>query len=186
MLDGKGGFVPLPVERVIHKSSPRISLAITTSSAYPGNNPLAIHCSSGIVYLTNQRVSEMNKAEQKTSHTLTPYLDSVPSRQTNVRAQILLCAVAESARYTRDRPLVRTERMASNATTRSWRQPSRNTSGHRTQIDIQGRWRTRLPFKFGADQRKAAASGIDGEREQSDWHATRQPLGQCQPEYCSS
>ncbi|OAL23390.1 hypothetical protein AYO22_06440 [Fonsecaea multimorphosa] len=56
MLDGKGGFVPLPSERIIHKSSPRISLAITTPSTYPGNNPLAIHCSSGIVYLTNQRI----------------------------------------------------------------------------------------------------------------------------------
>ncbi|OAP55781.1 hypothetical protein AYL99_09933 [Fonsecaea erecta] len=56
MLDGRGSFVPLPSERIIHKSSPRISLAITTPSTYPGNNPLAIHCSSGIVYLTNQRI----------------------------------------------------------------------------------------------------------------------------------
>ncbi|KIW94993.1 uncharacterized protein Z519_04973 [Cladophialophora bantiana CBS 173.52] len=56
MLDGKGGFVPLPSERIIHRSTPRISLAITTPSTYPGNNPLAIHCSSGTVYLTNQRI----------------------------------------------------------------------------------------------------------------------------------
>ncbi|KIX05137.1 uncharacterized protein Z518_06009 [Rhinocladiella mackenziei CBS 650.93] len=56
MLDGQQGFIRLPSERIIHKSSPRISLAITTPSTYPGNNPLAIHCSSGIVYLTNQRI----------------------------------------------------------------------------------------------------------------------------------
>ncbi|KIW77218.1 hypothetical protein Z517_09664 [Fonsecaea pedrosoi CBS 271.37] len=56
MLDGKGAFVPLPGERIIHKSSPRIGLAITTPSTYPGNNPVSIHCNSGIVYLTNQRI----------------------------------------------------------------------------------------------------------------------------------
>ncbi|KAI1625230.1 hypothetical protein EDD37DRAFT_629118 [Exophiala viscosa] len=56
MLDGKGGFVPLPGEKVIHKSSPRIALAITTPTSYPGNNPLSIHSNSGIAYVTNQRV----------------------------------------------------------------------------------------------------------------------------------
>ena len=56
MLDGKGGFVPLPGEKVIHKSSPRIALAITTPTSCPGNNPLSIHSNSGIAYVTNQRV----------------------------------------------------------------------------------------------------------------------------------
>lgn len=56
MLDGSQGFVRLPGERVIHQSSPRISLALSTPSSYPGNNPLSIHCSSGVTYLTNQRV----------------------------------------------------------------------------------------------------------------------------------
>lgn len=56
MLDGSQGFVRLPGERIIHKSSPRISLALTTPTTYPGNNPVAIHCSSGVTYLTNQRV----------------------------------------------------------------------------------------------------------------------------------
>ncbi|EXJ81878.1 hypothetical protein A1O1_07943 [Capronia coronata CBS 617.96] len=56
MLDGQQGFIPLPAEKVIHKSSPRVSLAITTPSTYPGRNPLNINCNSGVVYLTNQRI----------------------------------------------------------------------------------------------------------------------------------
>ncbi|KIV83137.1 hypothetical protein PV11_05190 [Exophiala sideris] len=56
MLDGKGGFVPLPSEKVIHRSLPRIALAITTPATYPGNNPLSIHSNSGIAYVTNQRL----------------------------------------------------------------------------------------------------------------------------------
>ncbi|OCT48574.1 hypothetical protein CLCR_04294 [Cladophialophora carrionii] len=56
MLDGKGSFVLLPAERIIHKTTPRVGLAITTPTTYPGNSPLAIHCSSGTVYLTNQRI----------------------------------------------------------------------------------------------------------------------------------
>ncbi|EXJ54271.1 hypothetical protein A1O7_09609 [Cladophialophora yegresii CBS 114405] len=56
MLDGKGSFVLLPAERFIHKTTPRVALAITTPTTYPGNSPLAIHCSSGTVYLTNQRI----------------------------------------------------------------------------------------------------------------------------------
>lgn len=56
MLDGSQGFVRLPGERIIHKSSPRTSLALTTPTAYPGNSPLSIHCNSGVTYLTNQRV----------------------------------------------------------------------------------------------------------------------------------
>ncbi|EHY60896.1 hypothetical protein ABEF92_005616 [Exophiala dermatitidis] len=56
MSDGHGGFVRLPAETIIHKSSPRISFALSTPSTYPGHNPLDINCSSGIVYLTNQRI----------------------------------------------------------------------------------------------------------------------------------
>ncbi|KAK5053156.1 hypothetical protein LTR84_002130 [Exophiala bonariae] len=56
MLDGSQGFVRLPGERIIHTSSPRIALALTTPTTYPGNNPLSIHCNSGIAYLTNQRI----------------------------------------------------------------------------------------------------------------------------------
>ncbi|KAJ9613889.1 hypothetical protein H2200_002025 [Cladophialophora chaetospira] len=56
MLDGKGSFVLLPAEKIIHKTTPRVSLAITTPTTYPGNSPLAIHANSGTVYLTNQRI----------------------------------------------------------------------------------------------------------------------------------
>ncbi|KAK5445290.1 hypothetical protein LTS15_010071 [Exophiala xenobiotica] len=56
MLDSQKGFVPLPGERIMHKSTPRLALAITTPATYPGNNPLAIHCNSGTAYITNQRI----------------------------------------------------------------------------------------------------------------------------------
>lgn len=56
MLDPSLGFVRLPGEKPVFKSSPRTSLAITTPKNYPGNSPLNISSSAGIAYLTNQRV----------------------------------------------------------------------------------------------------------------------------------
>jgi WW domain-binding protein 2 len=58
MLDPKQGFVRLPGEKPIFASPARTGFAITTPRTYPGNNPLSIQSNAGIVYLTNQRVSE--------------------------------------------------------------------------------------------------------------------------------
>lgn len=49
-------FIPLPNERLLRTSPPRISLSITTPKAYPGNSSVSISSPSGIVYLTNQRI----------------------------------------------------------------------------------------------------------------------------------
>jgi hypothetical protein len=56
MLDPSSGFVRLPGEKSVFKSSLRTSLAITTPRSYPGSNPLNINSSAGIAYLTNQRL----------------------------------------------------------------------------------------------------------------------------------
>jgi WW domain-binding protein 2 len=56
MLSDKDGFVRLPNERPIWKSSQRTALSLTTPRAYPGNSPLNIKSENGTLYLTNQRV----------------------------------------------------------------------------------------------------------------------------------
>lgn len=50
------GFVRLPGEKPVWKSSPRTSFALTTPRAYPAHDPLSIQSGSGTLYLTNQRV----------------------------------------------------------------------------------------------------------------------------------
>jgi WW domain-binding protein 2 len=62
MLHPRHGFVRLPAEEVVLQSPPRTSLSITASQSYPGNKPLSIQSSAGVVYLTNQRVRRPNPA----------------------------------------------------------------------------------------------------------------------------
>ena len=57
MLDDSHNFVPLPREKILFTSPPRTTLSLETPNSYPGKEPLAISCSSGTAYLTNQRVS---------------------------------------------------------------------------------------------------------------------------------
>lgn len=57
MLDDGNNFVPLPREKILFTSPPRTTLSLETPNSYPGKEPLAISCSSGTAYLTNQRVS---------------------------------------------------------------------------------------------------------------------------------
>lgn len=59
MLDDGHNFVPLPREKILFTSPPRTTLSLETSNSYPGKEPLAISCSGGTAYLTNQRVSPM-------------------------------------------------------------------------------------------------------------------------------
>lgn len=56
MLDPTQGFVRLPGEKPVFKSSPRTSLALTTPKNYPGTNPVNITSNAGVAYLTNQRL----------------------------------------------------------------------------------------------------------------------------------
>lgn len=57
MLDNARNFVPLPREKTLFTSPPRTALALDAGNTYPGKEPLAVSCSSGVAYLTNQRVS---------------------------------------------------------------------------------------------------------------------------------
>lgn len=56
MLHDTQGFVRLPGEKPVWKSSPRTAFALTTPRAYPAQEPLSIQSGSGTLYLTNQRL----------------------------------------------------------------------------------------------------------------------------------
>ena len=52
-------FVRLPREKLLFTSPPRTTLEITipnASSTNPGKEPISVHCASGVLYLTNQRI----------------------------------------------------------------------------------------------------------------------------------
>ncbi|RMZ88492.1 hypothetical protein DV736_g4279, partial [Chaetothyriales sp. CBS 134916] len=56
MTHDRDGFVRLPDEHIIWKSSTRTSLSLSTPRAYPGTNPLSIKSENGTLYLTNHRI----------------------------------------------------------------------------------------------------------------------------------
>ncbi|RMZ78531.1 hypothetical protein DV737_g3847, partial [Chaetothyriales sp. CBS 132003] len=56
MTHDRDGFVRLPNEHVIWKSSDRTSLSLSTPRAYPGTNPLSVKSENGTLYLTNHRI----------------------------------------------------------------------------------------------------------------------------------
>ena len=57
MTSDSGAFVPLPNERHVYTSPSRIALTLKTPSSYPGTRPINVSSSTGIIYLTSQRVS---------------------------------------------------------------------------------------------------------------------------------
>lgn len=54
----KPPFTPLPNEKTLFTSPPRISLALNSPTHYPGRQqqPFSLSSSSGVVYLTNRRI----------------------------------------------------------------------------------------------------------------------------------
>lgn len=136
MLDGKGGFVLLPAEKIIHKSAPRIGLAITTPTTYPGNDPLAIHCSSGTVYLTNHRVRPDPEQKLTCKAPLTEESDCIPSRESHSRTAVLLSSTSQPSRYPSHRSLVWSKCMAGISATRARRQHPCHASCHRIEVDF--------------------------------------------------
>ncbi|ETN43377.1 uncharacterized protein HMPREF1541_02536 [Cyphellophora europaea CBS 101466] len=56
MRNQEGNFVLLPGERHIWRSSPRTAFSLTSPRSYPGQNPINIQCTAGVLYLTNQRI----------------------------------------------------------------------------------------------------------------------------------
>lgn len=57
MLHENEAFIRLPNERLIYTSPPRTSFSLQPPSGYSGRESLSLQSNSGLVYLTNQRVS---------------------------------------------------------------------------------------------------------------------------------
>ncbi|KAK5086119.1 hypothetical protein LTR70_000242 [Exophiala xenobiotica] len=71
----KSDFIPLPNERTIFKSSNRTSLSLTTpKSTYPAHSPnLSITSSDGTLYLTNQRIIYLPRANSTVSSNVSSF-----------------------------------------------------------------------------------------------------------------
>ncbi|KAL2266208.1 hypothetical protein VTJ83DRAFT_5560 [Remersonia thermophila] len=56
MLTRDGEIVPIPGEKILHTSRPRVSIDISTPRELNTANPFSLKCDNGIAYITNQRV----------------------------------------------------------------------------------------------------------------------------------
>lgn len=103
MLDQEGDIVKLPGEKIYYKVRSRIGLDIGTPKALPNTTPFSARSDSGIVYITNNRVSR-NWSYQCDSaivhalqhgHLLTAcsvlHLGYLPARPADRGLQVLLC-----------------------------------------------------------------------------------------------
>lgn len=57
MLTRDGQIVPIPGEKILHTSRPRVALELTTPRELNIAEPFSLKCDNGIAYITNQRVS---------------------------------------------------------------------------------------------------------------------------------
>jgi hypothetical protein len=57
MLTRDGEIVPIPGEKILHTSRPRVSLEISTPRELQIAEPFSLKCDNGIAYITNERVS---------------------------------------------------------------------------------------------------------------------------------
>ncbi|KAK4134850.1 hypothetical protein BT67DRAFT_449162 [Trichocladium antarcticum] len=56
MLTRDGEIVPIPGEKILHTSRPRVSLELSTPRELQVAEPYSFKCDNGIAYITNQRV----------------------------------------------------------------------------------------------------------------------------------
>ncbi|KAH8896993.1 hypothetical protein GQ53DRAFT_497740 [Thozetella sp. PMI_491] len=56
MLRQEGGIVPMPNERILYTSKPRVGLDILTPQQLQVAEPFSVKSSNGVAYVTNQRV----------------------------------------------------------------------------------------------------------------------------------
>ncbi|KAL2144836.1 hypothetical protein VTI28DRAFT_8498 [Corynascus sepedonium] len=56
MLTRDGQIVPIPDEKILHTSRPRVSLEVTTPRELQIADPFTLKCDNGIAYITNERV----------------------------------------------------------------------------------------------------------------------------------
>lgn len=57
MLTRDGEIVPIPGEKILHTSRPRVGLEISTPRELQLTEPFSLKCDNGIAYITNERVS---------------------------------------------------------------------------------------------------------------------------------
>ncbi len=62
MLNQDGGIIPMPNERILYTSRPRIGLDISTPRQFRLTEPFAVKSDNGLAYITNQRVSPFLRA----------------------------------------------------------------------------------------------------------------------------
>ena len=67
MLGQNGNIVPMPNEKILYSSKPRVGLDISTPHHAPDSEPYAVKSNNGRAYVTNQRVSVggRNRVKQK-------------------------------------------------------------------------------------------------------------------------
>jgi hypothetical protein len=56
MLTRDGEIVPIPGEKILHTSRPRVSLEVSTPRELQIAEPFSLKCDNGIAYITNERV----------------------------------------------------------------------------------------------------------------------------------
>lgn len=57
MLTRDGEIVPIPGEKILHTSRPRVALELSTPRELQVAEPFSLKCDNGIAYITNERVS---------------------------------------------------------------------------------------------------------------------------------
>jgi hypothetical protein len=56
MLTRDGEIVPIPGEKILHTSRPRVSFEVSTPRELQIADPFSLKCDNGIAYITNERV----------------------------------------------------------------------------------------------------------------------------------
>lgn len=111
MLTRDGEIVPIPGEKILHTSRPRVSLEISTPRELQVAEPFSLKCDNGIAYITNERVSFSFRPplafrgvlapEDTGRHEADQPAGHLPPSKTGRGFQILLYACAEFHRYAR-------------------------------------------------------------------------------------
>lgn len=143
MLTRDGEIVPIPGEKILHTSRPRVSLELSTPRELQVAEPYSFKCDNGIAYITNQRVR--SPAEGAGWCEANQSSGNLPPGQAERRLQVLLFAGAELYRhpcpFVMDRPL----ELGWGGEACSWGRHSDAHPPDRSQVDLPG-WRPqRLP-----------------------------------------
>jgi hypothetical protein len=148
------GFVSLPNEKAVFMSPPRTAFSLQSPKQYPGNQPLTMSSSAGVLYLTNQRVSSPLLSPSKP---LIQNADRIPPHNTNPPTPIILSPTPKSPRLPRLCAVLRPQCLDSGPPTRCGRRHPAQSRRYRAEIHLQRGRSIRLPFAIRTDQRAASA-----------------------------